>query len=61
MYGKGKAVLMFTLDGVFIRRFDCVADANEYLGKDRRNKNIGMCARGCNGQQTAYGYIWKYE
>lgn len=58
-YGKGKPILMYTLDDVFIRRFDCVADANEYLGKDRRNKNIGMCARGKS--KTAYDYIWKYE
>lgn len=59
MYGKGKAILMFTKEGEFIRRFDSVADANEYLGKDRRNDNIGMCGRGTT--KTAYGYIWKYE
>ena len=58
-YGKGKPVLMFTKDGQFIRKFNCVADANEYLGKDRRDKNISMCAR-CE-IKTAYGYIWKYE
>lgn len=58
-YGKGKPVLMFTLDGEYIRRFECVADANEYLDKDRHNRNIRKCARG--GSKTAYGYIWKYE
>lgn len=58
-YGKGKPVLMFTLDGEFIRRFDCVADANEYLGKDRHNTNINTCLSGKS--KTAYGYIWKYE
>ena len=58
-YGKGKPVLMFTLDGEFIRRFECAGDANEYLGKDRNNKNIRICARGKS--KTAYGYIWKYE
>lgn len=56
---KAKPILMFTLDGEFIRRFDCGADANEYLGKNRRNKNIGMCARA--KIKTAYDYIWKYE
>lgn len=56
---KAKPVLMFTKEGDFIRKFDCVPDANEYLGKDRRNKNICTCARG--KIRTAYGYIWKYE
>ena len=57
--GKGKPVLMFTLDGQFIRRFDCVADANEYLGKGRYNANIYLCAGGINN--TAHGFIFKYE
>lgn len=56
---NSKPILMFTLDGVFIRRFNCVADANEYLGKPRNIDNISICARGKN--KTAYGYIWKYE
>lgn len=56
---KAKPILMSTLDGEFIRRFECVADANEFLDKDRQNKNICKCARG--EQKTAYGYIWKYE
>lgn len=60
MKGKnGKPILMFTLDGEYIRRFDCAADANEYLEKDRDKKLICMSARGeC---KTGYGYIWKYE
>lgn len=58
-YGKGKPILMFTKDGEFIRRFECVADANEYLGKPRHNSNISMGAHG--NSKTAYGYIWKYE
>lgn len=56
---NAKAVLMFTLDDKFIRRFDCVADANEFLGKKRNNKNIGNCAKG--KFNTMYGYKWKYE
>ena len=55
---NAKPVLMFTLDGEFIRKFDCVRDANEYLGKDRDRDNISKCARG--GSKTAWGYIWKY-
>lgn len=56
---KSKPVLMFTLDGEFIRRFDCVADANEFLGKDRNNDNISRCARG--QYHTSWNYKWKYE
>lgn len=56
---RAKPVLMFTLDGKFIRKFDCVADANEFLDKDRRSKNIYICTRGKT--KTAYDYIWKYE
>lgn len=66
MYGKkgkehpkSKAVLMFTKEGEFIKRFDSVADANEYLGKGRYNTNIYLCAEGTN--KIAYGYIFKYE
>lgn len=58
-YGKGKPILMFSKNNEFIQRFDCVADANEFLGKDRDNNNINMCARGKT--KTAYGYIWIYE
>lgn len=56
---KAKTVLMFTLDGKFIRRFDCVAQANEYLGKNRADNNIGKCASG--KYKSSYGFIWKYE
>lgn len=55
---NAKAVLMFTKEGQFIKRFNCVADANEYLGKPRTRDNIGACARG--NQETAFGYKWEY-
>ena len=54
-----KPVLMFTLDGEFIRKFNCITEANEFLGKDKHNRNISMCTRGKN--KTAWGYKWKYE
>lgn len=59
MNGKIKPILMFTKDEQFIRKFDSMADANEYLGKDRYNSNISQCARG--KKPTAYGYKWIYE
>lgn len=57
--GMAKAVLMFTKEGEFIRRFDCIADANEYLGKNRNNNNIRNCAACIS--KTAWNYIWRYE
>ena len=56
---NAKAVLMFTLDGEFVRRFDCVADASEYLGKNRNSSGISQCARRIN--KTAFGYKWIFE
>ena len=60
---NAKPVLMFTKEGEFIKRFDCVVEANKYFGKPRNNANINMCAKGrANGRNTtAYGYIWIYE
>ena len=56
---KGKPILMFTKEDEFIRRFNSVADANEFLGKSRYNANIYLCAEGTN--EIAYGYKWEYE
>ena len=54
-----KPILMYDKEGNFIKRFDCVADASEYFGKDRSCSNITLCLRGIN--KTAYGFIFKYE
>ena len=54
---NSKVVLMFSKNDEFIQRFDCVADANEFLGKPRNNSNIYLCTIGIN--KTAYGYKWK--
>lgn len=54
-----KPILMYDKKGNFIRRFDCIADATEYLGKDRYCNGISCCLRGKN--KTAYGFIFKYE
>lgn len=55
---KAKPILMFTKDGEFIRRFDCIRDALRYLGKSG-GSNISACAKG--KKPTAYDYIWTYE
>lgn len=56
---KAKPILMFTLDGDFIRRFEWIGAANEYLGKPKYYKSINNCLRGKS--KTAWGYKWKYE
>lgn len=53
-----KAISMYDEEGNFIRRFDCIADANEYFGKDRNCSTIIACLKG--RKNTAYGYIFKY-
>lgn len=57
-YGK-KVAMIDKNTGEIIKIFNCVADANEYLGKPRNSDNISQCARDTN--ETAYGYIWRYE
>lgn len=54
-----KPILMFTKDGEFVRRFECVKDTNEYFGKKRADSNVNKCLIG--KYKTVYGYIFKYE
>lgn len=56
-YGK-KVAMMDKNTGEIIKIFNCVADANEYLGKDRYNCNIHLCAN--KKHNTAWGYHWEY-
>lgn len=56
---KSKSILMYDKEGNFIRKFDCIADANEYFGKDRYCSSIACCLTGRT--KTAYNYIFKYE
>jgi group I intron endonuclease len=55
---NAKPILMYDEEGNFIRKFNSIADANEYFGKDRGCSNIKMCLRG--KRKTAYGYIFRY-
>lgn len=51
---KGKKIRCIELNLIF----NSAAEANEYLGKPRRNGNIGMNLTGRTN--TAYGYHWEY-
>lgn len=50
-----RAVLQFSKDGEFIRKWDCIVDARRELGIS----HICHCCKGL--QKTAGGYVWKYE
>lgn len=53
---NSKPVLMYSRDGIFIKRFDCICDAERELGI--LNNSIVACLK--NRYKTAGGYIWKY-
>ena len=53
-----KPILMYDKEGNFIRRFNCIADAYEHLGKDRTCTGISECLAG--RRKTMYGYVFKY-
>lgn len=54
-----RAVLQFTKDGEFIRRWDYIGQASKELGIVA--SNIGSCCRGKKGYSHAGGFKWKYE
>lgn len=52
-----KVVDMLDLDGTYIRTFNTVKDAGEFV--NRHNSGITKCARG--DIQTCGGYKWRYS
>ena len=54
---RRKPVLQYSIEGIFIRKYDSVRDAGKEFGVD--GSSITMCCRGKT--KTAYGYIWKYD
>lgn len=53
---NAKAVLQFSLNGDFIRKFSCIKEACECLGISQ--PPISMCCRG--KYKTAHGFKWCY-
>ena len=51
------AVLQYTLDGVFVRRYSSSGEAERLNGIS--HSKVGACCRG--KRKTAGGYIWKYD
>lgn len=54
-----KEVYQFSLDGVFIKKWDSIMDALQGLNKKLKSSSISECLSGRN--KTAYGFIWKLE
>ena len=52
-----RKVSMFSLDGEYIRSFDCLHDAAQFVGVT--DNSIGRVCRGERRQSG--GYFWKYE
>lgn len=53
---SSKSVCQYSLDGKFIRKWNCIMDVQRELGFS--NGNISNCCLG--KQKTSYGYIWKH-
>lgn len=54
---QAKKVVQYTLDGLFIKKWDCINDIERTFGF--YNNQIGKC---CRGQiKKSYGYIWRYD
>ena len=52
-------ILQYTTDGKFIKRWQCIRDAELAFGHEQGKTLIWHC---CNDKKpTALGYIWRYE
>ena len=51
-----KKVIQYDLQGIFIKKWDCIIDIKEQLKIN--GSNIGECCKG--RRKTAGGYIWRY-
>lgn len=54
-----KKVDQFTLEGSFIKTWNCIKEAESYYNNNPRAKNIVACCN--NRQNTAYKFKWKHN
>ena len=57
LHPNSKPIYQFSIDGKFIKMWDCTREVERKLGY--RNSNICSCALGRH--KTAYGYVWRYK
>ena len=53
-----RSVKQFSLDGILIKEWDSIKDAETFLGK-KAQANICACCLG--RKKRAYGFIWRYS
>ena len=54
---RRKAVKQYTIDGTFVREWDCITDAANYYGCD----SVGVISSCCKGEaMTSLGFQWRY-
>lgn len=64
---NSKAVLMCSLDGEVVKRFNSLVEARDYLIGEGITSNkscqtpISKCCRGVEQRKSCYGFVWKYE
>lgn len=54
-----KSVLQYSLNGEYIKTFDCLTSASIEAGNTEKVSAISAVCKG--KRKSAYGYIWKYE
>lgn len=56
---KEHKVKQYTLSGEYVKTWDSIKEAEEFIGIKRAQANIVCCCQGT--KHRAYGYIWRYE
>lgn len=45
-------------EDIILNSFNSIADASEFMGKERKNATIGIACNATRGSHNAYGYRW---
>lgn len=56
---RSKKVIQYTLDGIFVKEWDYIKEAESFYNSNINAKNIVACCN--NKQKSAYGFIWKHS
>lgn len=63
LHSTKKCIYQYSLEGVFLRYFESLREAVDFLGIDNIHAmtNISSCARKNGKSKSAYGYLWYYD
>lgn len=53
---NSKPIIQLTLDGRFVKCWDCISDAAKYYGVNPTNISNAVCGR----HKTSNGFLWRY-